>query len=760
MTTLTNSKQNSNEGVMILFQKTRVFHSLFIPFLLVGVGLVVGFSIFIYNSTYESVEKSFLTDKKNYTNQILQNVEQKVRTIEYGFTAYSSTANFEKVFNNPLSDKDFTTYRDIKKEMSYIELMGIEGSHYSLISLAQKWGIIEGSFKTLPMDEVKDYQKDYIADTSRSLFWEPINNGIQMVMTLPIYQSEKFAVGIANIPKLSIDTIVGENHQLVQIYDRTDKLIYTTASNETKLPEDSFRHLKTAAVENGENSSVINTDDGKKYVFTRSNYNNWLYLVEINEGEIGSIIHNTRIGLFIASAILILLVGFLSYLLAESFSRPIKRIQDKLGIQRANPKQNELSLLAESVEKVVGQKEVLTANLTKQKPQLETLFVLSLFRKRITENEVTHRLEQFGYQLAENKVFYTGLIQIDHLDDKLMEDRSIFLLGINNIVQEIIPKNERLIPIVLNDEMQAVIFVLGKDDQDAERRIMTYYTEIQTAVKKYLNIVISAGISPVYDTLIESKQAVDLAKESLHYRVNVGSESIIFYNDIASMLNDASISKFPVELQNELMNAIRSGEEEVVMSMVGVLVDEIFRLNKNPISLGVTLIRVINELVQLGQLLGAESKIFENIKKMYQAAITAYHPEKIKQMLINDLIKPVIISTQDKTERGFKSLSEKMVYIIQTEFDEEISLDLIADRLHYNPNYLSNVFKKEYGQTFVDYLMNYRLQMAQTWLKDTDLAIKDIAERLKYRNPQNFIRFFKKKLGITPGDYRKEYRHS
>ena len=749
-----------NEGVMVLFKKTRVFYRLFIPFFLVGVGLVAGFSIFIYNSTYESVEESFLTDKKNYTNQILQNVEQKVRTIEYGFTTYSSTSNFEDVFNNPLSDKDFDLYRDIKKEMSYIELMGIEGSHYSLISLAQQWGIIEGSMKTLPIDEVENFQKDYVTDTNRSLFWKPINNGIQMVMTLPIYQKEKFALGIANIPKLSIDNIVGDNKQLVQIYNQKEEMIYTRAGKDTKLPEESFQKLKTVAIENGQNSSVIDTEDGKTYVFTRSDYNHWLYLVEINEGEIGSIIHNTRIGLLIASAILVLLVGFISYLLAESFSRPIKRIQDKLNIQRANLKQNELSLLAESVEKVIGQKEVLTASLTMQKPQLETLFVLSLFRKRITENEVIHRLEQFGYHFGEKKVFYTGLIQIDNIDEQLLEDRNIFLLAINNIVEEMIPKSERLIPIVLNDEMQAVIFVLDKDDPDAERRIMKYYEEIQIAVKTYLNIVISAGISPVYDTLIESKKAVDLAKESLHYRVNVGSESIIFYYDISSMLNDASISKFPVELQNDLMNAIRSGEEEVVISMVGVLVDEIFRLNKNPISLGVTLIRVINELVQLGQLLGAESKIFENIKKMYHAAITVYHPEKIKKMLIDDLIKPVIISTQDKTERGFKSLSEKMVYIIQTEFDEEISLDLIADRLHYNPNYLSNVFKKEYGQTFVDYLMNYRLQMAQTWLKDTDLAIKDIAERLKYRNSQNFIRFFKKKLGITPGDYRKEYRHT
>lgn len=55
--------------------------------------------------------------------------------------------------------------------------------------------------------------------------------------------------------------------------------------------------------------------------------------------------------------------------------------------------------------------------------------------------------------------------------------------------------------------------------------------------------------------------------------------------------------------------------------------------------------------------------------------------------------------------------------------------------------------------------MNYRLQMAQSLLKDTDLAIKEIAERLQYRNSQNFIRFFKKKLGMTPGDYRKEYMH-
>ncbi|MGV3240587.1 hypothetical protein ACEF17_10790, partial [Streptococcus hyovaginalis] len=116
----------------------------------------------------------------------------------------------------------------------------------------------------------------------------------------------------------------------------------------------------------------------------------------------------------------------------------------------------------------------------------------------------------------------------------------------NNIVEEIVPAKERLIPIVLNDEMQATIFITDVNDHDSSRRIMKYYEEIQSAAKEYLNITISIGISPVYQTLISSKKAVDLAKVALHYRVNVRPESIIFYDAIAPLFNDAPISKYTI----------------------------------------------------------------------------------------------------------------------------------------------------------------------------------------------------------------------
>lgn len=740
-------------------RKGRVFYRLFIPFFLLGIALVTGFSLFIYHSTYDSVEQNFLQEKKNYTKQILYNVEQKVRTIEYGFTTYSSTANFESIFTSPLSEKDFDSYRNIKEELSYIEMMGIEGSKYSLTSLSQKWGIVNGSLKRLTDQEVADFKNSYVNHNKNRLFWKPIDDGIRMVMTLPMYKSEKFALGMADIPKRSIDQIVGDQKMVVEIYNRQDELIYSSNKSKHSLSSRQYQQVKQTAQNHGQSAHVFLADNAKKYVFVQSDYNNWLYVSEIDDNEISGMIHNTRAGLFVASILLILLVGFVSYVLAQSFSRPIKKIQEKMDIKDVNLKRNELSVLAESVDQIVGQNELLTANLSKQKPQLETLFVLSLFRKRINENEVIPRLEQFGYHFKKEKVFYTALIQIDHSEEQQSVEKDLFLLAINNIVENLVPQHERLIPIVLNDEMQATIFIFDKDDQEAEHRIMKYCEEIQEAVKNSLKLEVSVGISPVYQSLIDSKKAVDLAKESLHYRVNVGAESVIFYKDIASMLNGASISKYPVELQNQLMSAVRSGDEEEATQMADLLVEEIFRSNKNPTSLGVALMRAVNELIQLGQLLGADPNIFRNAKGMYQEAMNAYYPEKIKGMLIQDLLKPVITSTQDKNEAGFKSLSEKITSIVENEFDKEISLEMIADRLHYSRSYLSNVFKREYGESFVDYLMNYRLEMAKHWLEETDMTIKEIAERLQYRNSQNFIRFFKKKEGMTPGDYRKEHRH-
>lgn len=126
--------------------------------------------------------------------------------------------------------------------------------------------------------------------------------------------------------------------------------------------------------------------------------------------------------------------------------------------------------------------------------------------------------------------------------------------------------------------------------------------------KEYLKLTVSIGISNRFETLNESKQSVDRAKEALYYRVNTGPSSIIFYQEIVPAAHEKTLIRYPVEEQNRLFEAIRSGNQEV-RKLVHELINALFAQNKNPLSREVVSVRLINELVQLGQLLGVDSKI-------------------------------------------------------------------------------------------------------------------------------------------------------
>ncbi|MFS1093811.1 helix-turn-helix domain-containing protein, partial [Enterococcus faecalis] len=214
--------------------------------------------------------------------------------------------------------------------------------------------------------------------------------------------------------------------------------------------------------------------------------------------------------------------------------------------------------------------------------------------------------------------------------------------------------------------------------------------------------------------------SVDRAKEALYYRVNTGPSSIIFYQEIVPAAHEKTLIRYPVEEQNRLFEAIRSGNQEV-RKLVHELINALFAQNKNPLSREVVSVRLINELVQLGQLLGVDSKNFDNMKQIYVKALNNYHPKELEKLVLEQLVLPITECSQAITDHEFKNLSENIMHIVYTEYDRDLSLDVIADRLHYNPNYLSNVFKKETGEKFGDFVQNHRLEVAKKWLKETNL---------------------------------------
>ena len=94
---------------------------------------------------------------------------------------------------------------------------------------------------------------------------------------------------------------------------------------------------------------------------------------------------------------------------------------------------------------------------------------------------------------------------------------------------------------------------------------------------------------------------------------------------------------------------------------------------------------------------------------------------------------------------------------LQLVFDQEkapLSVSEYADILHVTANYLNKTVKSHTHRTAIDWIEIARLNMAKKLLKDHLLSIAEIAEKTGLEDQSYFSRFFKKKTGMTPSQYR------
>ena len=81
----------------------------------------------------------------------------------------------------------------------------------------------------------------------------------------------------------------------------------------------------------------------------------------------------------------------------------------------------------------------------------------------------------------------------------------------------------------------------------------------------------------------------------------------------------------------------------------------------------------------------------------------------------------------------------------------------IAKALDMSPRYLSDSLKAETGKTAIDHIHLYLIDEAKDLLLEPQITVSETAYKLGFDNPQYFSRLFKKKVGITPTEYRKQY---
>ncbi len=92
---------------------------------------------------------------------------------------------------------------------------------------------------------------------------------------------------------------------------------------------------------------------------------------------------------------------------------------------------------------------------------------------------------------------------------------------------------------------------------------------------------------------------------------------------------------------------------------------------------------------------------------------------------------------------------------IRKHFMEELTLDEMSERFFINKSYLSEMFKKETGKSFVHFKNELRIEHAKVLLRSTDVSINAISQQCGFRDAGYFATVFKASTSKTPQQYRK-----
>jgi YesN/AraC family two-component response regulator len=109
---------------------------------------------------------------------------------------------------------------------------------------------------------------------------------------------------------------------------------------------------------------------------------------------------------------------------------------------------------------------------------------------------------------------------------------------------------------------------------------------------------------------------------------------------------------------------------------------------------------------------------------------------------------------QPKKDQG--DMLAQVILFIEQNYQSDISITEIAERLQVTPNYLSALFHKKIGITFIKYLTKIRLLRAKELLADPEMRVQQVAELVGYTSTRHFTKIFTSYFGYYPSEQHKK----
>ncbi|MDD7267795.1 MAG: response regulator [Lachnospiraceae bacterium] len=432
-------------------------------------------------------------------------------------------------------------------------------------------------------------------------------------------------------------------------------------------------------------------------------------------------------------------LGVIEYILKpvnmEELTRILKKLHDKMDEKLG--RQRDMQMLQEQYRKL--------------QPLLRESFLHDWICDRVTPQDLTEQLHRFSIDLRPGDRVAVAMTRINWQQSKTgEEDHELLALSVQNIMEERIGRQYRFVSQGHLGEHALILFLEKGNEIDT---LMHQLSLACRACQRAMHTVVRVGLSGMSSDQAAIGTAYQEAKEALGYESAAGGQHVIYIRDVEGVPKGALVLQDKEE--QALWQAIKFHSDEEIRRLIGELISHMEEAKLHSSHQQLYLLSIINSVMKLSlrhnvdmqQIWGREADYLETIESLMKA-------QNHQNFLTNLCISVGENINQDREENVKDSILEAKAYIQREYRNPELSVERVCDHLHMSQAYFSTLFKKETGQSYIQYVTELRLNRAIELLDTTDDKTYVIGNQVGYPEPNYFSYVFKKRFGVSPTKYR------
>lgn len=302
----------------------------------------------------------------------------------------------------------------------------------------------------------------------------------------------------------------------------------------------------------------------------------------------------------------------------------------------------------------------------------------------------------------------------------------------------------------INDAIE-LIYIYNSTDF---REVKKFFIALRQEVYKIfdVNIMFMAGLAcKDICTLFQSGASVAEMEENYSFYAD---EDVWIYEEYTHLEYDYDISD--ILRIDSVVQAIDEGSYIEISNAVDKLFEDLKEKHIPPELVKTILSSIVVEIVRMiTQLQGGDSvKIKEY--SAYINTVGGMTSSEAKEKMLRLCFHAIQLfsAIRKQNAKGIINDIEKYVW---KNYMSDINLKVIADLFHVNPAYLGQQFKKKTGTNFNYFLNHIRIEEAKKYLKNSDLRVYEIAEKVGFKSTDYFTSKFQNAVGQSPVEFREKY---